>query len=72
LKATADKAGKAYNDAMTFLRGDWTRRARGGYSLGPKLLQQKMRLREDYRKVRAAEFTLKDFHDNLLKDGAPR
>jgi hypothetical protein len=30
-----------------------------------------MRLREDYRKVRAAEFTLKDFHDNLLKHGAP-
>jgi len=30
-----------------------------------------MRLREDYRKARAAEFTLKDFHDNLLKHGAP-
>src|SRR5262245_58083878 len=42
LKAAADKAGKAYDDAITFFRGDWSRRARGGYSLGPKLLQQKI------------------------------
>ena len=42
LKAAADKAGKAYDEAITFFRGDWTRRARGGYSLGSKLLQQKI------------------------------
>ena len=30
-----------------------------------------LRLREDYRKARGAEFTLKDFHDNLLKHGYP-
>src|SRR5262249_37545465 len=39
LKASIEKAGKAYDDALTFLRGDWSRRARGGYSLGSRLLE---------------------------------
>ncbi len=30
-----------------------------------------LKLREDYRKLRGAAFTLQDFHDNFLKQGFP-
>ena len=30
-----------------------------------------LRLREDYKKARGAQFSLKDFHDKFLKQGAP-
>ncbi len=30
-----------------------------------------LKLREDYRKMRGASFTLQEFHDNFLKQGFP-
>ncbi len=30
-----------------------------------------LKLREDYRKMRGAAFTLQEFHDNFLKQGFP-
>jgi uncharacterized protein (DUF885 family) len=38
------------------------------YTLG-KL--QILKLREDYKKLRGDQFTLQEFHDTLLKQGAP-
>ena len=30
-----------------------------------------LRLREDYKKLRGAQFSLKEFHDRFLRQGAP-
>jgi uncharacterized protein (DUF885 family) len=38
------------------------------YALGK---QQFLRLREDYRRMKGAEFSLQDFHDKVLSYGAP-
>lgn len=42
LKASSERAGKAYDEAIKFLANDLSRRARGGYSLGSKFFQQKL------------------------------
>lgn len=46
LKTSIQKADKAYGEALKFLRDDLSRRARGGYSLGPKFFRQKLNFEE--------------------------
>ena len=38
------------------------------YTLGKLAI---LKLREDYRKLRGDKFTLREFHDEFLKQGAP-